>query len=375
MKNEARNLLTAARPSADKLFSGDNNDTDYETFMAKFERMTAIEGVDDRMRLVELPHYVTGTAAIIVNSYEDISDASLALSQIKTHLRRDFGRRIYTARQLIEQVLKGGSLAKDKPTEIRTLLIKLEQAYRRGVETQREALFSNPELINEIIRRKLPFVSEKWGSKLYDRDEKIAMGEDIPELGFPDFLSFVRRLNGCKMHDKAIMTKPQSSQENPPNLPNSSHRPAFRFPKVAPVAATPVPVEESAATGGGATESANIALAAAMSSAPKLKKLSQKALSPRGNSTRPIQSQSQPPCILCSASHGLYRCRDFLRANVTTRTQLVRDHKLCKICLNSGHFADQCPFDFACRVCRGPHNSLLHVDLNDQSSGSPVSQF
>ena len=374
LKNEARNLLTAARPSTDKLFSGDSSEVDYETFIARFDRMTNIEGVDDRMRLVELPHYVSGTAAIIVSSYEDISDASQALTQIKTHLKRDFGRRVYSARQLLEQVLKGGALTTDKPGEIRTFLIKLEQAHRRGIETQRENLFSNPELIHEIIRRKLPFVSEKWASKLYDRDEKITIDDNLSELGFADFLSFVRRLNGCKMHDRAIMTKPSVIPQDNNSHSSNPHRTPFRFPKLAPVTAAPVPTDDSVAADGSVTDQLDISLAASTSSAPKIKKNSQKPLSPRasGNTVAP---QGQSPCPLCSGQHGVYRCREFIRADVSTRIRIVREHKLCRRCLNPGHFGDQCPLNFSCRGCEGPHNSLIHVDPSTPGNGSPMSQF
>ena len=374
LKNEARNLLTAARPSKDKLFSGDSNEVDFETFMARFERMTAIEGVDDRMKLVELPHYVTGTAAIIVSSYEDISDASLALTQIKTHLKRDFGRKVYSARQLLEQVLKGGALTKDKPGEIRTFLIKLEQAYRRGVETRREILFSNPELINEIIRRKLPFVSEKWASKLYDRDEKVIMDENLPELGFSEFLSFVRRLNGCKLHDRAIMTRPSSTHDNQSSSSLPPHRPPFRFPKVAPIAAAPVPIDDTMAAGGSTVDPVDISLAASTSSAPKTKKGSQRSPPPRAPGGT-ASSQGQSPCPLCSGRHGVYRCREFIKMDIPTRTRVVRDHRLCKKCLNPGHFGDQCPYDFSCRECEGPHNFLIHVDPSAQGNGPLLSQF
>ena len=371
LKNEARNLLTAARPTSDKLFSGDNTNVDFETFMARFERMTAIEGVDDRMRLVELPHYVTGTAAVIVSSYEDIADASAALKQIKAHLKRDFGRRVYTARQLLEQLLKGPVLSKDKPSEIRAFLIKLEQAYRRGIETKREVLFSNPELINEIIRRKLPFVSEKWSSKIYDRDEKMATDEEVTELNFADFLSFVRRLNGCKLHERAIMSKPQSS-DNISNFPSHpSNRPPSRFPRLAPVVASPT-LDETPGEDGDSADLTGVSIAASSSSAPKTKTSAQKKKKSPASGTSPTPSK----CPLCPINHGVYRCKSFLSADVEERIRIVRTNHLCKLCLNPGHYADQCPLNFSCKECAGPHNSLLHVYQDGPHAPStPVSQF
>ena len=93
---------------------------------------------------------------------------------------------------------------------MRTFIIHVETIYRRAKETQRAFMFDSPECINEILRRKLPFFSYKWAEKTHDNtiDQLEAGGEEIPDLTFQDFLNYVSRRNGAKLHDLAIHRKP-----------------------------------------------------------------------------------------------------------------------------------------------------------------------
>ena len=40
----------------------------------------------------------------------------------------------------------------------------------------------------------------------------------------------------------------------------------------------------------------------------------------------------------------------------------MSNHNLCAICLRSNHSPEACRGDFTCRLCKGLHNYLLHVD-------------
>ena len=64
-------------------------------------------------------------------------------------------------------------------------------------------------------------------------------------------------------------------------------------------------------------------------------------------------------CAACSGSHRVFKCREFLSWSPAQRNNLVKEKKLCSICLNY-HIGVNCEFKWNCRICRGQHNSLLH---------------
>lgn len=76
-------------------------------------------------------------------------------------------------------------------------------------------------------------------------------------------------------------------------------------------------------------------------------------------SSRPAkQVRKEAPCPLCKASHGLYRCSDFLSLSLRAREDKVHAWRLCGNCLNAGHRASECKRG-DCRTCQKPHNSVL----------------
>lgn len=84
---------------------------------------------------------------------------------------------------------------------------------------------------------------------------------------------------------------------------------------------------------------------------------------PRVNdrSQRPRGRIQLPPCPLCQADHGLFKCVDFIKMNLSSRLEVVRGKKLCQVCLRSGHVAENCPKpQYTCKRCPGEsHNTLV----------------
>lgn len=76
---------------------------------------------------------------------------------------------------------------------------------------------------------------------------------------------------------------------------------------------------------------------------------------------RPRGRTQLPPCPLCQADHGLFKCEKFLKMKLNSRSEFVRGNMLCQICLRSGHVSEKCPKpQYACKKCPGEsHNTLV----------------
>lgn len=68
-----------------------------------------------------------------------------------------------------------------------------------------------------------------------------------------------------------------------------------------------------------------------------------------------------PPCPLCKADHGLFRCNEFLSMKLAKRVEFVQQARLCQSCLRSGHVEGKCPRpQYACKMCKGEfHNTTI----------------
>ena len=80
----------------------------------------------------------------------------------------------------------------------------------------------------------------------------------------------------------------------------------------------------------------------------------------------------QLPCPLCSESHGVYKCPQFLKMGVEEKRIVARDNRLCFKCLNPGHAASDCDWR-SCTKCNGLHHNWLHRNVPavpDNSGGS-----
>ncbi|XP_062533726.1 uncharacterized protein LOC134202744 [Armigeres subalbatus] len=72
-----------------------------------------------------------------------------------------------------------------------------------------------------------------------------------------------------------------------------------------------------------------------------------------------IQSSAPIKCVVCTDSHLLYQCPQFLKLPVSERDGLLRSHSLCRNCFRRGHQARDCNSKFTCRQCRGKHHTLV----------------
>lgn len=66
-------------------------------------------------------------------------------------------------------------------------------------------------------------------------------------------------------------------------------------------------------------------------------------------------------CPVCKEEqHLLYRCGKFRALTVPQRIEIVKDNKLCSICLRVNHAQRKCTLG-NCKICDKRHNTLLHL--------------
>ena len=73
-----------------------------------------------------------------------------------------------------------------------------------------------------------------------------------------------------------------------------------------------------------------------------------------------IESSSRPSCFLCSQSHLLDCCPEFLQLSVENRFSFAFQNWLCYSCLQSNHFTKFCPKRSICSICQHSHPTSLH---------------
>ena len=169
-------MLMQRRPKVK--FSGENKKMDFESFIHRFETMTAVPGSTDVMRLAELSHWFTGNAALICDRFVSELDATKGLALALKALRKEFGRRVLTAKQMLQEILAGDRLSEKDFTGLKTFALKLEKAYQIAIDTRREGTFDLPETINDVLRLKLPHLAVNWAKKVSAAEATFVENDD-----------------------------------------------------------------------------------------------------------------------------------------------------------------------------------------------------
>ena len=78
--------------------------------------------------------------------------------------------------------------------------------------------------------------------------------------------------------------------------------------------------------------------------------------------TRSGSPATYPPCSMCSGSHAIWKCETFKTSSYPEKMKVVSQKKLCRRCLEGGHFARSCKRRFICRKkdCGQEHHDLMH---------------
>ena len=83
-------------------------------------------------------------------------------------------------------------------------------------------------------------------------------------------------------------------------------------------------------------------------------------------------SPSPSKCGLCRApDHSIWKCSRFTGGSASDRKQVCRRLSLCFNCLSPNHSVSSCTSSFRCRRCDSKHHTLLHLEPQGPSGGTP----
>ena len=383
LMSHSHELMVQGRPPKDKRFTGATG-SDFDSFWNQFQTVTSLEGITDQMRFLELKHWVAGTAAVVLSQYENETDFTEALRRVKGHLKLEFGRKLTTAKHMLEELLSGPQLKVTDVHAVQAFILKLECVYKRAVETNRALNFAAADTYDEILLRKLPFFVHKWAPIHRDHVARQARRDDnlSVELPFSTFVEYLRRQNEINLY--------RARMRNKPLAPSGGGGGGGGKKSYSTVAAT----EVSPAATVKSKEPVSAELAITTTSRPKKKSVNPTAKRPNSNKAvktapkgpvtapakgpvpsspdpKPGEKPQRPECMACGKGrHDLDYCREFRKKPYEEKRQYVMSNGHCFNCTAKGHLASACPVENQCTKCKGRHNTVLHEDraTNDAPS-------
>ena len=384
----AQNLMSQNRPRKDKIFSGNDNSIDFESYLMDFDKVTNVEGATPEMISLELRHWFVGPAGIIVQKYSNEKDPKVSIDKTKRHLRREYGRRNYSARQMLDELLTGPPLNAKDHVVVQTFVSKLENVHQRALETKRESSFDTSETYDSILNKKLPSFINRWAAAVEKHIERYAGDagdEDIPELTFSNFISYLKLQNRIGRRRKVIIESATASgkptggnpRATPSTRPGGGHRGKATYAQVAALDAVAEADESEGLSDGSDSESltdssetVDAAVCAAATVPPRsvprkttpvalAKSTSSKGMAP---ARRKGEDSSARPwsCWVCKSQskHRLEECQQFQQSDEKMKLCFTRG--ICYVCLNRGHLSSQCESQSSCSKCGQRHHDLLH---------------
>ena len=289
-------------------FEGDP--LEYVEFMTNFKDNIESQVKDESQRFTRLLAQCTGKARDAIRSCVNL-DANQRYKEAMKVLLDNFGQ----PHMIVEahtKKLRELHIKKSDATALMGFVRQLEDSERalKRMGTSYSNRLDNEDVI-VMLMKKLPedSLKRKWADKAGD----IIKNKGL--VTFNDFVSFVKRIAGRLNNRYGRELKLANESTKSQMYKSGSDRARGIY-----AGATQNRVEDERKT-------------------PKLRK-----------------------CPQCSGPHGIWRCQAFKSAELEDRLKTVKEHKLCNICLDEGHFARFCRSGFTCRVsgCGMNHHYLIH---------------
>lgn len=75
-------------------------------------------------------------------------------------------------------------------------------------------------------------------------------------------------------------------------------------------------------------------------------------------------------CPCCGKRHFLYKCFKFLAMPSASKLEFINSKKVCRNCLNVGHFSRDCKSTSRCKSCHLAHHTIVHNDYTSRNTSS-----
>lgn len=89
-----------------------------------------------------------------------------------------------------------------------------------------------------------------------------------------------------------------------------------------------------------------------------------------------FQATSSRSCSVCSKDHVLWKCPVFKAMSIEKRWDVVKENRLCFLCILRGHDVRKCKWTRPCGIdgCTRRHNQLLHISATRECNGDEQRQ-
>ena len=275
----------------------------FHIFMSLFDESVDSKTSDDHLKLTRLLQFTEGMAYRAIESTTLIG-GSEGYAQARKILHKRFGDDFLVSENIIKEFKKESPITSDtKLLEfsdyLQTSSVILKKLNRyREVDTQGTQL--------TIVSRLPDLMKKKWKQKAFDFKEKTG---DYPSMdALINFIVYFANLGSDPVLSRITTSEDSNSKKGQQRGQSSA---AANLPK----------------------------------------------------SHNMMTSARDPvPCPVCQAEHRVIFCDRFKGMSLPERKKVVREHRLCELCLIKGHFWRDCKSPYQCKVkgCKKKHSNLLH---------------
>ena len=344
----AYSMLVNCRPTEKDKFSGDTDDIDFDSYLAKLLKTFQSHEVADIAKYSELTNWFTGSAKGICEIYHKEDDAKEGFNKAIRHLREAYGRKHFSPQILLSKYLSGPKITPDQDKKFLALIVGIEKTYNMASPVH-QAKFENSEIIHTILRDKLQFLYGKYSHACNKRIEKL---DPMVAANTDTEMTFVEFINFLKSQQRILQFRNSVAGEN-------KHG---RSAKVAMLSYD--------------SDSEDDFYSAAIAAADNTHQNRSRSYSTSSNARSPSPGQKRVSfgdrgwsCYTCDSTvhHYLDKCENFLSMSIPDRINSIRRKQGCTNCFGR-HSAKDCPKreHLLCLKCNKPHNTLLHLELEEK---------
>ena len=287
-------------------FSG--NPSDYPTFRNRLRNNLEDVTLNDSQKLECLPKFLSGEAYEVVARVSGCSHDS-----VLRIFHERYGKPAAVAAACMESLTKGPKLQNHDYTVLLNFAEQLEAASKK-LSGHYELEASTMANLRQIVTRLPNYLVNKWGEVSYSIRDKGG----VPRLS--DLSKFVRRQAAIK-NDPGFAAEKKHERQNGTNIkgPTSNLR--------------------------GHTNAFHTDLEAG-------------GLSVNYQNT---EKRNLRRYLRCSKDHEIAECEQFISDEIQARWDIVKQNKLCHVCLKSGHMRGRCESTIFCSSGSDRrHHRLLH---------------